>query len=887
MRAKQAAAVVRGPRRHRPGTGEARRQQLRRAVSPTRPVLASDLEYSYAAGEKSASEMADPTLGMFRGPAASGETGTRSRRFPFERSVRPVFRRRLHKFLDTVTFFAKAGNGGDGIVLWTHLYCNEYAGPGGGCGGDGGDVNVQCTDRVSSLVDVVAEGYVVYDNTKPQDPHGVCHAGVGIIGDRAGMAGNKGLDVCIPVPPGTVLLDADTNRELCQFTRIGEMYTVAKGGRGGVGNKFLKTSTNRAPDYASLGQEGEGRMVTLELRSITDLAMIGRPNAGKSTLLGAMSRTAPQPSPWEFTTWRPHVGKVFPDESSCFTVADLPALEGGAHQGNTQQPPDFLRHCWRTHGLLYVIDCCNQYRKKNQPDDRSTPPELEHIPLWETIGELQRELDLYQEGLSHRAMAVVVTKCDVLVDPITGEPTWPRIEELQRRTNLPVFPVSAHSKKGVLDLALYLAKMTKKAQDDAARMETDRTRELRDARSMLDRIRLSEYKQVLLQRAQDYHLSRAVEEVLKERIRGRPNAYEEQQARMYAARARVAGEESCSVAADCRAAGPEAGIRLLECGDAEEAAFAPSVDFDAVEDAGDEVPEAVAEDWDVGGPEDLREERRVRRYSQRELWHPNAIAADAADEEKRCDTYALSEATREELRAQREWKREEYSQHHLASGPTLPESAVPLLAAKWQERRELREKEVESGVRTGSTIEPALLPSQDGSDAPPVSTARPTPSNDASPPRPTAPPRAPPLGPPRRRAPPALSDTAVGSPFADFDEPVAPEQQLARDALEKFRNDPAAQKLREERRKPNYMVGAGPGPPVLQGEDLARVQEAWEGGSLDRLSRSGPGLVEGPLPPCPGGPAVPPREAPPPDSPVPPGPEGPPDPPGGGDPPLP
>ena len=381
-------------------------------------------------------------------------------------TAQPVFRRRHYSHVDRITFVAKGGDGGIGGVYWMRYMNNQHAGPGGGAGGGGGAIFGQCTEQYTALEHLYKEGFITYDPEVPDEPIGICTGGQGTSGDRGFMTGNSGIKVTMPLPLGTVVIDADTNREMLEFTRVGEAFEFAAGGVGGQGNTTLRNSIVRAPDYAEMGTKGQSKTYTLELRTLADVAFVGAPNSGKSSLLGAMTRAAPQPASWSYTTWKPMVGHVYPDEGSSFSIVDLPSVTPNAHLGEGRKGAEHLKHASRVNSLIYVIDVAN-----HRVDRGSTYTPLD---MAETLALLQDQLEYYLEGLSHRAVAIAVTKMDMLIDPITKRETWAKITELQNKTNLPVFPVSTHSKQGVLDLLLYASKMTKKYQKEKADAEIER-----------------------------------------------------------------------------------------------------------------------------------------------------------------------------------------------------------------------------------------------------------------------------------------------------------------------------------------------------------------------------------------------------------------------------
>lgn len=210
------------------------------------------------------------------------------------------------------------------MVAFTRLFCNPLAGPGGGDGGHGGHVVLRCRDSVRDLSGLPVEA----------------RAESGRGGGSANCHGRQGDHRVLDVPPGTQVFD-EAGRMLCELHQDGQVYVAARGGAGGKGNAFFLSNTNRAPQLAEYGAEGENRPLSLRLRILADVGLVGYPNAGKSSLLRALSRARPRVSPVPFTTLQPHVGIVkFPGLD--VSVADIPGLIDGAHENNGLGH-DFLR----------------------------------------------------------------------------------------------------------------------------------------------------------------------------------------------------------------------------------------------------------------------------------------------------------------------------------------------------------------------------------------------------------------------------------------------------------------------------------------------------------------------------------------------------------------
>jgi GTP-binding protein len=284
-------------------------------------------------------------------------------------------------------------------------------GPNGGDGGDGGSVIIRAVEGLTNLANL------------SQQRH--WKAGRGEHGQGNDCTGRGADDLVIDVPAGTIVRDRDRGHVLRDLKRVGDRLVVARGGRGGHGNTYFKSSTNRAPRQAEAGQPGEERSITLELKVIADVGLVGLPNAGKSTLLSRISRAHPEIADYPFTTKYPNLGtvQVGPDQS--FVVADIPGLIEGAHQGHGLGH-EFLRHVERTRVLVHLVEAV--------PLDGSDP-----VQNYRTI---RHELELYSPALARRPEILVVTKLDMTGAEAASE----RIaEELCRE----VLVISAVTGKGI------------------------------------------------------------------------------------------------------------------------------------------------------------------------------------------------------------------------------------------------------------------------------------------------------------------------------------------------------------------------------------------------------------------------------------------------------
>ena len=315
-------------------------------------------------------------------------------------------------FFDEAKIYVKGGDGGNGIVAFRREKYVPFGGPAGGSGGKGGDVYLVVDSHLNTL------------NAFRHKVH--FKAERGQHGRGKNQSGKNGADVNIPVPPGTIVRDADTGEFLGDLTEKGQKLLVARGGRGGRGNASFTTSTNQAPRVAEDGDSGKERWLALELKLIADVGLVGLPNAGKSTLLSVISAARPKIASYPFTTLVPNLGVVEVDPTTTFVAADLPGLIEGAHQG-VGLGHQFLRHAERTRLLVHLLDGASQ----------------DPLADYETIN---AELDLYSERLATRPQIVVLNKMD-LPD---AQALWPLIKEaLAEQGVKEIMAISAVTHQGV------------------------------------------------------------------------------------------------------------------------------------------------------------------------------------------------------------------------------------------------------------------------------------------------------------------------------------------------------------------------------------------------------------------------------------------------------
>jgi GTP-binding protein len=310
-------------------------------------------------------------------------------------------------FVDRVKIMVSAGKGGNGCISFRREKFVPMGGPDGGDGGIGGSVYLKVDTGQQSLIDL---HYQQHQRAK--------HGGQG--GGQC-CTGACAPDLIVPVPPGTIVIDYDTDEVLADLSEPGQTWLAAKGGRGGLGNTHFKTPEVRAPYKSTPGDPGEERTLTLVLKSVADVGLVGYPNAGKSTLISAITDARPKTAPYPFTTLHPVIGILeFPDFFR-IRIADIPGLIDGAHE-DIGLGHEFLRHIERCKVLIYILDTAGVDQRKP----------------WDDFEALRRELDLHQPGLSQRAAIIVANKMDL---PEAQE----NIIELRQRIGdeIPIFELSA------------------------------------------------------------------------------------------------------------------------------------------------------------------------------------------------------------------------------------------------------------------------------------------------------------------------------------------------------------------------------------------------------------------------------------------------------------
>jgi GTP-binding protein len=324
------------------------------------------------------------------------------------------------KFVDEATIDVAAGNGGAGCASFRREKFIPFGGPDGGNGGRGGSIYAVADLNLNTLID--------YRYARRHDaPHGESGRG----SDQFGAAGK---DIVLRMPAGTIIRDAETGEKLHELLEPGVQVLVAKGGDGGFGNLHFKSSTNRAPRQKTPGWPGESRHLKLELRVLADVGLLGMPNAGKSTLISAISNARPKIADYPFTTLHPNLGVVRVGPEQSFVVADIPGLIEGASEG-AGLGHQFLRHLQRTELLWHVIDLA--------PFDDS-------IDVVVQARALAKELKLYDPALHAKPRWLVLNK----IDMIPAEERASRVKDVVRRLRWkgPVYAVSALAREGLAPL---------------------------------------------------------------------------------------------------------------------------------------------------------------------------------------------------------------------------------------------------------------------------------------------------------------------------------------------------------------------------------------------------------------------------------------------------
>ena len=325
------------------------------------------------------------------------------------------------KFVDEATIRVQAGNGGHGCLSFRREKYVERGGPDGGDGGDGGSVYLVAEQSLNTLAD-----FRVARKFKAQTGQG---------GAGRNKTGRSGEDLDVMIPCGTVVHDVDTGELICDLTDAGQRQKLAEGGRGGLGNTRFKSSINRAPRKITNGTHGEARHLKLELKVLADVGLLGMPNAGKSTLITAMSQAKPRIADYPFTTLYPNLGVVRVGQLQSFVMADVPGLIEGASEG-AGLGIQFLKHLQRTELLLHLVDIA--------------PLNPDGCPA-EDVRAIAKELSNFSGDLAGKPRWLVINKIDLLDEASRADAYAALLNDLDWKD--PVFEVSAATGEGTEALA--------------------------------------------------------------------------------------------------------------------------------------------------------------------------------------------------------------------------------------------------------------------------------------------------------------------------------------------------------------------------------------------------------------------------------------------------
>ena len=341
------------------------------------------------------------------------------------------------KFLDQAKIYIRSGNGGAGCVSFRREKSIAFGGPNGGDGGKGGDIWLEATRDLNTLID-----YRYKQHFK---------AGTGTHGMGRDRAGAGGEDITLKVPVGTQIIDSDTDQVLIDLTEHGDKALLAKGGNGGWGNARFKSSTNQAPRNANPGEDGEEKWIWLRLKLLADVGLVGLPNAGKSTFLATVSAAKPKTADYAFTTLHPHLGVVSLGAAERFIIADLPGLIEGASEG-AGLGHRFLGHVERCAAILHLVD-----------GTALDPAENYRV--------IRNELINYGAGLEDKAEIVALTKCDAMPVDLIDEISSALEAECGQRP-LQISSVSQMGLKPLLSAA-YQHVAKRRSGEDEARLKKE------------------------------------------------------------------------------------------------------------------------------------------------------------------------------------------------------------------------------------------------------------------------------------------------------------------------------------------------------------------------------------------------------------------------------
>lgn len=333
-------------------------------------------------------------------------------------------------FTDRAKIYIKSGKGGDGHVSFRRELYVPNGGPDGGDGGEGGDVIFEVDEGLNTLADYRHKRkYTAQDGEQ---------------GGKKRCHGKSAEDIVLKVPEGTVIKEAETNKVIADMSGENRRQIVLKGGKGGLGNMHFATSTMQVPKYAQPGKPGQELFVTLELKVIADVGLIGFPNVGKSTLLSRVTNAQPKIANYHFTTLNPNLGVVdFNDGEGGFVMADIPGLIEGASEG-VGLGHEFLRHIERTKLMIHVVDAAG----------------IEGRDPIEDIYKINKELEEYNEEIARRPQVIAANKTD-LIYPGDEEDPVERLKKEFEPKGIKVFPISGATGQGMKELLYYVREQLK------------------------------------------------------------------------------------------------------------------------------------------------------------------------------------------------------------------------------------------------------------------------------------------------------------------------------------------------------------------------------------------------------------------------------------------
>lgn len=333
-------------------------------------------------------------------------------------------------FADRARIYVRSGKGGDGHVSFRREKYVPNGGPDGGDGGSGGSVIFEIDDGLNTLTD--------YRHVRKY------HAQDGENGSKRNCRGKNGEDLILKVPEGTVIKEAESGKVIADMSGENRHVVLLKGGRGGSGNQHYATSTMQAPKYAQPGQPARELELMLELKVIADVGLVGFPNVGKSTFLTQVSNARPKVANYHFTTLNPHLGVVDLPDADGFVIADIPGLIEGASEG-VGLGFEFLRHIERTRVIIHIVDAASTEGRDPIAD----------------IYAINKELEAYNPDIARRPQVIAANKTDMIYEQQEENPIQKIKDEFEPK-GIPVFPISAISRQGILPLLYHVREMLDK-----------------------------------------------------------------------------------------------------------------------------------------------------------------------------------------------------------------------------------------------------------------------------------------------------------------------------------------------------------------------------------------------------------------------------------------